>query len=73
MSNYNVIRLAKLIMAKSLGFKYVLNLTNMKVHKLDCRHVKSIKKFSFLTTSEVEYLFNAKQVVLCSSCKPLTK
>ncbi len=74
MSNVNsLIRALKFMTAKTLGFNYVLNCSNNKIHRMSCRHVKSAKLIRFLKLDEVRSLVNSGKANVCNNCKPLSK
>jgi hypothetical protein len=69
----SIIRALKFMTAKALGFDYVLNCSNNKIHKMSCRHVKSAKLTRFLKLDEVRSLINSGEAYICNNCKPLSK
>jgi hypothetical protein len=59
----------KFIVYAKLGYKYAVNLSNNKIHDLNCKHLRNAKRIKFLSSKQVARTIECGTYSLCKVCK----
>jgi hypothetical protein len=58
----------QIYVAYQLGYCYAVNLTNNKLHKLHCRHLKNAHRIKIISRKKAHMLLEEFKVSVCGSC-----